>query len=424
MELELDRAASRLKKEQASRVQKEKARRLKERAAQDEAARNTAEMEAKSTEKRLEREAKQVAAEEAEAEREQKVLDETGGIEFTEVFKAASLSATRAAEERGGDRVTLPPSALRALDFKGAMDVRGPITFELSTREGARTHAGVLEFTAEDGTVGLPDKTRVCLGAVTEAEECEEGGYNTRVTARFVRLPKGTYALLRPRSDAFSQAVASAKDGGTRPVFDSVRGKWVLPGLEGVLHAALQPLCCLTLGDALVVRHAGEEHVMEVVALQPADAVSLIDTDLQVDLSPSLQEQVRLEAEQHAAAAAEVHAQQAQAEAAAAAVEVAERAAAAAHRLPLEPPLEGAEGKVVTVAVRLLSGGRVQRRFLANAPLQQIFDFLDGGGHVTSDSYALCSAFPRRVFTSAQAGETLEGAGLVLPQEALLVELL
>ncbi|KAJ1470082.1 hypothetical protein T484DRAFT_1849127, partial [Baffinella frigidus] len=69
-----------------------------------------------------------------------------------------------------------------------------------------------------------------------------------------------------------------------------------------------------------------------------------------------------------------------------------------------------------------------------------IFDFLDGGGHVTSgagghvtgaagghvtsDSYALCSAFPRRVFTSAQAGETLEGAGLVLPQEALLVELL
>jgi len=111
MELELDRAASRLKKEQASRVQKEKARRLKERAAQDEAARNTAEMEAKSTEKRLEREAKQVAAEEAEAEREQKVLDETGGIEFTEVFKAASLSATRAAEE--GSRDSPPLRAAR-----------------------------------------------------------------------------------------------------------------------------------------------------------------------------------------------------------------------------------------------------------------------------------------------------------------------
>jgi len=85
MELELDRAASRLKKEQASRVQKEKARRVKERAAQDEAARNSAEMEAKATEKRMERDAREVAAEEAEAERARQVLETTGGIEFSEV---------------------------------------------------------------------------------------------------------------------------------------------------------------------------------------------------------------------------------------------------------------------------------------------------------------------------------------------------
>ena len=57
-----------------------------------------------------------------------------------------------------------------------------------------------------------------------------------------MRLEKGRSVILRPRTSAFSEAMA-ALQGPSVPVYDSERGKWVLPGVEGVLHAALQPLC-------------------------------------------------------------------------------------------------------------------------------------------------------------------------------------
>lgn len=39
----------------------------------------------------------------------------------------------------------------------------GALTFEVRTPSGASTHAGVLEFTAPEGTVALPAKVAACL---------------------------------------------------------------------------------------------------------------------------------------------------------------------------------------------------------------------------------------------------------------------
>lgn len=69
--------------------------------------------------------------------------------------------------------------------------------FQLTTKEGARTHCGVLEFIAEDGRCGLPAKVVACLAAVTSNDETWDGGYNTRVTAKYVRLEKGTFVSLQ-----------------------------------------------------------------------------------------------------------------------------------------------------------------------------------------------------------------------------------
>ena len=94
----------------------------------------------------------QQAEEEAKAREAQEEHDRrTGGVEWKETFACMATGME-------GDRITLPPSALSGLQFKGAMEIRGPMHFELTTEHGARTHCGVLEFIAEDGRIGLPKK--------------------------------------------------------------------------------------------------------------------------------------------------------------------------------------------------------------------------------------------------------------------------
>ena len=54
-----------------------------------------------------------------------------------------------------GDKITLPVSALEELNPQNALEL-GVFTFELSTRDGLyKTHASVLEFVAEEGTIGM-----------------------------------------------------------------------------------------------------------------------------------------------------------------------------------------------------------------------------------------------------------------------------
>ena len=65
----------------------------------------------------------------------------------------------------------------------------------------------------------------------------------------------------------------------------------------GVLHAALQPLCCLTVGDLVTVQHGGGTYdmtVLQVEPSQPSNAVMLIDTDIQVEIAPSTAEEEAL----------------------------------------------------------------------------------------------------------------------------------
>lgn len=63
----------------------------------------------------------------------------------------------------------------------------GSIIFEVAHPNGRRTHVGVLDFTAAEGTVQLPEHVARCLfGPDSGADEC-----SGLVMVRYSRLPKG-----------------------------------------------------------------------------------------------------------------------------------------------------------------------------------------------------------------------------------------
>lgn len=91
--------------------------------------------------------------------------------------------------------------------------------------------------------------------------------------------------------------------------------------------------------------------------------------------------------------------------------------------LPPEPPAD--DPQAVNVLVRKPEGGQMSRRFLRSAPLQGLFDFVDSSYLPTlPPPYRLVTRFPRRVFTRQDHGaQSFDGVGLTGKQEALMLEL-
>ncbi|GLC44384.1 hypothetical protein PLESTM_001591300 [Pleodorina starrii] len=301
-----------------------------------------------------------------------------------------------------------------------------------------RTHAGVLEFTAPEGTVLLPRKVVQSLYGSLDAQP------HGTVVVSYRRLDKGSYVRLQPMCHGFHEAMGE--------------------GLREALEAELMGHSTLTEGDWLTVVRDGREWPLRVQELQPSHAVSVLDTELAADVVPSLeaeeylrrweeeqrQQQARLaqlaaeraereaaEAAERAAAEAAAAAERAQREAAEAAAAEAAAAAAAAARerlaaaLPPEPEpasSSSSSDSIVTCAFSMPDGTRISRRFAADAPVQALFDFVDsrGAGGWERGSYALVTRMPRRVVgpEAAAGGRTLREVGLAAGMEAFLLEAL
>lgn len=120
------------------------------------------------------------------------------------------------------------------------------------------THAGVLEFTAEEGYVELPPHV------------WRNGGFSDtsrEARVRYVRLPKGKYAKLQPEGRDFA----------------------VVLNHKAVLETELRQHASLTQGDLLTVQHGGVEYGLRVLELKPQTSVSVLETDLEVDVVGSLE---------------------------------------------------------------------------------------------------------------------------------------
>ena len=155
----------------------------------------------------------------------------TAGVSYKE-----SLLAVVADGE--GDKLLLPPSALESLSRQDAVSM-GPMLFELTwTKPGQRageksesrsrtTHAGVLEFVADEGTVGLPRKVVLSLLGAT-AHQMPVGKSGEKEDPLHHRQAD------RPATDRGGSG--SDADGGGGGGRDDQQGAAARPAVEGLGH--------------------------------------------------------------------------------------------------------------------------------------------------------------------------------------------
>lgn len=221
--------------------------------------------------------------------RQARKLEEADLIRTAGVSYKKSLVAVTAEGE--GDKILLPPSALESLSAQDAVGL-GPMLFELTGTSTARTsagheaaategkknaaiqsvpsttttrttHAGVLEFVADEGTVGLPRKVVLSLlGATAQQvplrsnQESNEGQENEaanrtavegleNVVVRYVRLAKATFARVVPETVGLSQ----------------------VSELRAMLEHNMRNHATLTVGDYVNVWRRGKEFSMKVSAV-------------------------------------------------------------------------------------------------------------------------------------------------------------
>lgn len=167
-----------------------------------------------------------------------------------------------------GDKIKLPASCFTELSDQGALD-KGPMYFRLSRtdmtvssesdanvkQEPGTTHSGVLEFTAREGSVELPPHVWSNLFSndvidVPLVEVC------------YSSLPKGTYAKLQPEGMGFSD----------------------LPNHKAVLETTLRKHATLSQGDIITVNYGELLYKLRVLELKPATSVSVLETDVEVDV--------------------------------------------------------------------------------------------------------------------------------------------
>lgn len=257
MDFELRRAREKLEREQKERKERARLKLERERNAKEEARKQREAIEAVQRSRRLDAIEAQLKAEQ---QREESLLA-GGGIMFYRILQAVPFQAN-------GDKIKLPPSCFTELSDQGAFD-KGPTYFQLSIvhqesssdKEGDEkkdcrtTHSGVLEFTADEDSVGLPPHVWNNLFADDVASA-------PLVEVRYVRLPKGTYAKLQPDGIGFSD----------------------LPNHKAILETILRQHATLSQDDMLTVNYGQLSYKLRVLELKPSPSISVLETDIEVDI--------------------------------------------------------------------------------------------------------------------------------------------
>lgn len=87
--------------------------------------------------------------------------------------------------------------------------------------------------------------------------------------------------------------------------------------------------------------------------------------------------------------------------------------------LQAEPP--AGSSNTAAIRIRLPDGSTAQRRFLADQPLQVVYDFVDSLEQLTSMTYSLATTFPKVIYGSDKLQQTISQLNLV-PQAVMLVQ--
>jgi len=177
-----------------------------------------------------------------------------GGVpsRFDNQYQVFPVSFIGKEDLEKGNKMILPASAL---DQLARMNIQYPMLFELSNSGVSRkTHAGVQEFIAEEGTCYLPYWMMLNLFL-------KEGDM---VKVCNTSLPKGSFVKLQPVSSDFLD----------------------IHNPRAVLENALRNFATLTVGDCIVLDYNQKRYEIEIIECKPGNAVSIIEADVNVDFAP------------------------------------------------------------------------------------------------------------------------------------------
>jgi len=143
----------------------------------------------------------------------------------------------------------MPPSALDTLT---RMHIQYPMLFEITNPQtGRKTHGGVIEFTAEEGMVFMPYWMMQNL-LISEGQI---------VVLKSASLKKGTFVKFQAHTSDFLD----------------------ISDHKAVLEVSLRNYSCLTRGDTIMIPYNGKNYYIDVKDTKPDPAISVIETDVQVD---------------------------------------------------------------------------------------------------------------------------------------------
>lgn len=178
---------------------------------------------------------------------------------FDEYFRCYSVAMMPGSQRENvnyGGKVILPPSALDKLT---RLNITYPMLFELRNESKDRTsHAGVLEFIADEGRIYLPHWMMQTL-------LLEQGDL---LQVKSTELPQGSFVRIQPQSTDFLD----------------------ISDPKAVLENALRNFSTLTKDDVFQISYNEKIYEILVLEVKPAimDAISVVETDLEVDFAPPL----------------------------------------------------------------------------------------------------------------------------------------
>ncbi|KAJ1608160.1 ubiquitin fusion degradation protein with double Psi beta barrel fold [Cryptosporidium canis] len=171
---------------------------------------------------------------------------------FINEYSCYPVSFAGRDELEGGNKILLPPSALNQLARR---NITWPMLFQISNPlKNKFTHSGVLEFIAEEGTCYMPYWMMQNL-------ELQEGDITSIMNTS---LSKGTYVKFMPLTMDFLDI--------TNP--------------KAVLETSLRNFATLTVGDVINILYNNQSYKINVLETKPNNAISIIETDIQVDFAP------------------------------------------------------------------------------------------------------------------------------------------
>lgn len=340
--------------------------------------------------------------EEALARERERLQERNNGVLYWGELQAVPAPDTVASDKgikRAADKVLLPASVGRSLLEQDASK-NGAYFFEITSRLGRHTCGGLLEFSSAEGFIALPRKVGRCL--VGPDGDVEELGL---VKVVYTRLAKGTRVVFQPRSAHFQSAVGD--------------------DLRDVLERCMLQHSCLTVGDWVTVEHDGEEFDLRVKELEPEHSVSVIDTEMEAEVHPSIETEERiLQEELEARRLMEERERAKREEEELLAREEEDKAEYRAKHaesvqekresLPEEP---SQDADSIEILFRFPNGEKHKRVFRASDPVSHLFHFVDamGASFLMPGSYTLVSQYPRRVIECGSTSECLRDIDYVSP---------